>query len=61
MTNVAGQRIEPAVEAASPLIKMQCAEKVYRVGKLEYAELRRWTWRPGRGTWDGGRPARVFA
>ena len=37
MTNVVGQQIEPAVEAACPLIKMQCAEKVYRAGTLEYA------------------------
>ena len=49
MTNVAGQRIEPAVEAASALVEMRGTEKVYRSGKPEYAALRRWTWRPGRG------------
>jgi hypothetical protein len=49
MTNVAGQRIEEAVEAISPLIEMRDVEKVYRTGELEYAALRRWTWRSGRG------------
>jgi len=43
--------MESAVEAASPLIDIQGVEKVYRTGKLEYAALRRWTWRYGRGTW----------
>jgi hypothetical protein len=62
MTNVVGQRIEPAVEAASPLVEMRGAERVYRTGKLEYAALRRWTWRSGRGDiGDGGRPVRPFA
>ena len=49
MTTVAGQRMEPAVEAACPLIDMQGAEKVYRTGTLEDAALRRWTWRSGPG------------
>ena len=49
MTNVAGKRIQPAVEAASPLIEMRAVEKVYRTGKPEYAALRRWTWRSGPG------------
>ena len=48
MTNHAGQRIEPAVTAASSLIEMRCGEG-YRTGKLEYAALRRWTWRSGQG------------
>jgi hypothetical protein len=49
MTNVAGQRIQPAVEAASALVEMRGTEKVYRTGKTEYAAPRRWTWRRGRG------------
>jgi hypothetical protein len=34
MTNVVGQGIEPAIEAASSLIDIQGVEKVYRTGTL---------------------------
>jgi hypothetical protein len=62
MTNVAGQRIEPAVEAAPPLVEMGGAEKVYRTAKPTYAALRRWTWRSGPGGHsDGGRHVRLSA
>jgi putative ABC transport system ATP-binding protein len=40
MTEVAGQRAEPAIGPASPLIEMSGVEKVYHTGKLEYAALR---------------------
>jgi hypothetical protein len=49
MTNVAGQRMEPAAEAASPLAGIRSVEKVDRTAKLEHAALRRCTWRSGRG------------
>jgi hypothetical protein len=62
MTHGAGQRMEPAVQAACPLAEIRSAEKVHRTGKQEYAALRRWTWRPGRGDrvtvagWSGCSP-----
>jgi len=40
MTAVAGERAESAVGAASPLIELRGAGKVYRTGKLEFAALR---------------------
>ena len=59
MTNVTGQRIEPTVEAASPLTEIRDMEKVYRAGKLEYAAVDLAIWPGGHG--DGGRPVRLFA
>jgi len=40
MTAVINQRVEPALEVASPLIEMRGVEKVYRTGKLEFTALR---------------------
>jgi len=40
MTIVVDQRVEPALEVASPLIEMRGVEKVYRTGKLEFTALR---------------------
>jgi len=51
MTTVAGQRMEPAVEAACSLIDMQGVEKVYRTGTLEDAALQGWTGGVAGGTW----------
>ncbi len=61
MTNVAGQRLEPGVEAASPLIEMRCGEGLpYRqAGVRGAAAVDLAIWPGGHG--DGGRPVRLFA
>jgi hypothetical protein len=61
MTNVAGQRIEPAAEAASPLTEIQGVEKglAHRQAAVRgaaAADLAIWP----RGHGDGGWPIRLF-